>query len=174
MSLHNGPSPSAVLKPHSPHCRRLSVDSPQSPQMSYFVPRTFPPPPLVHVPVEYIIDQLHNLAPHYWNRPETTDCTISMFISCLFSLVSVDLTIFTSSCSRTTSSRKVNACPRDTLFSSQNCAICSKPSRSCWFGKTSHRTHNSLYSPDLIKCKSIQTQTPQPTTDNCLVSSSCT
>ena len=42
-----------------------------------FIPRPFPPPALVDVPLEYIVDQLHNLAPQYWNRPETADCTIS-------------------------------------------------------------------------------------------------
>lgn len=43
---------------------------------SQFEPRPFPPPSLVGVPIEYIIDQLHNLAPHYWDKPETADCTI--------------------------------------------------------------------------------------------------
>lgn len=41
-----------------------------------FNPRPFPPPSLVGVPTEYIIDQLHLLAPHYWDKPETADCTI--------------------------------------------------------------------------------------------------
>ncbi|RPD66471.1 hypothetical protein L226DRAFT_543001 [Lentinus tigrinus ALCF2SS1-7] len=41
-----------------------------------FVPRPFPPPALADVPLEYIIDQLRRLAPHYWSRPETSDCTI--------------------------------------------------------------------------------------------------
>ncbi|KIK98098.1 hypothetical protein PAXRUDRAFT_824283 [Paxillus rubicundulus Ve08.2h10] len=43
---------------------------------SQFTTRPFPPPALADVPVEYIMDQLHSLAPHYWNRPETADCTI--------------------------------------------------------------------------------------------------
>ncbi|KAJ6618894.1 hypothetical protein B0H10DRAFT_1794539 [Mycena sp. CBHHK59/15] len=43
---------------------------------SLFTARPFPPPSLTGVPVEYIIDQLHNLAPHYWDKPETADCTI--------------------------------------------------------------------------------------------------
>ncbi|KAF8844801.1 hypothetical protein BDN67DRAFT_893667 [Paxillus ammoniavirescens] len=47
-----------------------------SPPSSQFTTRPFPPPALADVPVEYIMDQLHNLAPHYWNRPETADCTI--------------------------------------------------------------------------------------------------
>ncbi|KAF9246365.1 hypothetical protein BU15DRAFT_85137 [Melanogaster broomeanus] len=47
-----------------------------SPSPSQFTARPFPPPALTNVPVEYIMDQLHNLAPHYWNRPETADCTI--------------------------------------------------------------------------------------------------
>jgi hypothetical protein len=42
-----------------------------------FNPRPFPPPSLVGVPAEYIVDQLHVLAPNYWNKPETADCTIS-------------------------------------------------------------------------------------------------
>ncbi|KAI0372997.1 hypothetical protein BV20DRAFT_1050411 [Pilatotrama ljubarskyi] len=41
-----------------------------------FVPRPFPPPALAGVPLEYIVDQLRRLAPHYWSRPETSDCTI--------------------------------------------------------------------------------------------------
>jgi len=41
-----------------------------------FVPRPFPPPSLTGVPLEYIIDTLHNLAPHYWNNLETADCSI--------------------------------------------------------------------------------------------------
>ncbi|KAJ7286337.1 hypothetical protein C8J57DRAFT_1051094 [Mycena rebaudengoi] len=43
---------------------------------SLFEARPFPPPSLTGVPVEYIIDQLHNLAPHYWDKPDTADCTI--------------------------------------------------------------------------------------------------
>jgi len=41
-----------------------------------FNPRPFPPPSLAGVPTEYIVDQLHVLAPQYWNKPETADCTI--------------------------------------------------------------------------------------------------
>ncbi|KZT69766.1 hypothetical protein DAEQUDRAFT_668924 [Daedalea quercina L-15889] len=41
-----------------------------------FVPRPFPPPSLADVPTEYIIAQLRQLAPHYWRKPETSDCTI--------------------------------------------------------------------------------------------------
>ncbi|KAK0441048.1 hypothetical protein EV421DRAFT_742810 [Armillaria borealis] len=46
-----------------------------------FEPRPFPPPSLLDVPVEYIIDQLHNLAPHYWDKLETADCTLGLFQS---------------------------------------------------------------------------------------------
>ncbi|GLB34801.1 hypothetical protein LshimejAT787_0203660 [Lyophyllum shimeji] len=46
------------------------------PSMPSFEPRQFPPSSLEDVPLEYIIDQLRNLAPHYWNKPETADCTI--------------------------------------------------------------------------------------------------
>ncbi|KLO19173.1 hypothetical protein SCHPADRAFT_818575 [Schizopora paradoxa] len=41
-----------------------------------FVPRPFPPPALENVPLPYILDQLHNLAVHYWDKPETADCTV--------------------------------------------------------------------------------------------------
>lgn len=54
-----------------------SIPNPPCPSMPAFVPRPFPPPALADVPVEYIVDQLRNLAPHYWNKPETADCTIS-------------------------------------------------------------------------------------------------
>lgn len=47
--------------------------SPSSP-----APRSFPPPALADVPLEYIVDQLHNLAPRYWNKLDTTDCMIGM------------------------------------------------------------------------------------------------
>lgn len=43
---------------------------------SSFPPRPFPPPSLNDVPHEYIVDQLRNLASHYWDRPQTSDCTI--------------------------------------------------------------------------------------------------
>ena len=46
-----------------------------------FVPRPFPPPSLADVPLEYIVAQLRRLAPHYWSRPETSDCTIGTFPS---------------------------------------------------------------------------------------------
>lgn len=41
-----------------------------------FVPRPFPPPSLVGVPHEYIIDSLRKLAPRYWNNTESSDCSI--------------------------------------------------------------------------------------------------
>ncbi|KAI0703554.1 hypothetical protein BC835DRAFT_1262622 [Cytidiella melzeri] len=44
--------------------------------MPSYALRPFPPPALAHVPIEYIIQQLHTLAPHYWSKPETTDCSI--------------------------------------------------------------------------------------------------
>ncbi|KAJ7766767.1 hypothetical protein B0H16DRAFT_1309336 [Mycena metata] len=43
---------------------------------SLFTARAFPPPSLTGVPVEYIIDQLHNLAKDYWDKPDTADCTL--------------------------------------------------------------------------------------------------
>lgn len=57
----------------------MSLDPEPSPN-SQFLSKPFPPPSLVGVPIEYIIDQLHNLAPHYWDKPDTADCTISTFI----------------------------------------------------------------------------------------------
>ncbi|TFK42473.1 hypothetical protein BDQ12DRAFT_662716 [Crucibulum laeve] len=49
---------------------------PSLPPMFSFQHKPFPPPSLAGVPVEYIFDQLRNLAPHYWDKPETADCTI--------------------------------------------------------------------------------------------------
>ncbi len=49
---------------------------PPASAMPAFEPRSFPPPSLAGVPVEYIIEQLHTLAPGYWNHPETADCTL--------------------------------------------------------------------------------------------------
>ncbi|KAG8702449.1 hypothetical protein FRC09_004728 [Ceratobasidium sp. 395] len=39
-------------------------------------PQTGIPDALQHIPVEYIIDRLRSMAPYYWHRPETTNCTI--------------------------------------------------------------------------------------------------
>ncbi|KAI0256846.1 hypothetical protein BJV78DRAFT_1167375 [Lactifluus subvellereus] len=39
-------------------------------------PQPFPPPSLVGVPLEYIVDSLRKLAPQYWNNTETADCSI--------------------------------------------------------------------------------------------------
>jgi hypothetical protein len=44
--------------------------------MPSFAFRAFPPPSLADVPVEYIIKQLQAMAPQYWDKPETADCTI--------------------------------------------------------------------------------------------------
>jgi len=41
-----------------------------------FVPRHFPPLALADVPVEYIFHKLRQLAPKYWDQPDTADCTI--------------------------------------------------------------------------------------------------
>lgn len=41
-----------------------------------FVPRPYPPPSLAGVPFEYVVDQLRELAPQYWDQLHTTDCTI--------------------------------------------------------------------------------------------------
>ncbi|TFK76371.1 hypothetical protein BDN72DRAFT_232841 [Pluteus cervinus] len=45
-------------------------------QSMTIVPRPFPPPLLAGVPLEYICDQLRGLAPRYWGKPETSDCTL--------------------------------------------------------------------------------------------------
>ncbi|CAA7271602.1 unnamed protein product [Cyclocybe aegerita] len=44
--------------------------------MPSFDPRPFPPSSLTGVPLDYIIQQLHNLASNYWDKPDTADCTI--------------------------------------------------------------------------------------------------
>ncbi|KAH7929680.1 hypothetical protein BV22DRAFT_1102332 [Leucogyrophana mollusca] len=94
MSLDNSPEISKGIKntePHSSTAQCSSGDTALPPpkhvpmdstpcssasSSSSFAPRPFPPPALADVPVEYIVDQLRNLAPLYWNRPETADCTI--------------------------------------------------------------------------------------------------
>lgn len=48
--------------------------------MSSTLSRAFPPPSLAGVPFEYISDQLRNLAPLYWGKPDTSDCTLGAFI----------------------------------------------------------------------------------------------
>jgi hypothetical protein len=48
----------------------------RSSPISFFTPRPFPPPSLAGVPIEYIVGQLRALAPQYWDKPETADCTI--------------------------------------------------------------------------------------------------
>ncbi|QRW02184.1 Enoyl-(Acyl carrier protein) reductase [Ceratobasidium sp. AG-Ba] len=48
---------------------RPSVVGPVSPQTGL-------PDALSHIPIEYIIDRLRGMAPYYWHRPETTNCTI--------------------------------------------------------------------------------------------------
>ncbi|KAG7092820.1 hypothetical protein E1B28_009136 [Marasmius oreades] len=40
------------------------------------VPKPFPPPSLAGIPLQYVLDQLHLLAPHYWDKPTTADCTL--------------------------------------------------------------------------------------------------
>lgn len=52
------------------------MPSPETP--SPLFPRQFPPPVLADVPMEYIVHKLHQLAPRYWDKPDTADCTISM------------------------------------------------------------------------------------------------
>lgn len=94
--------PSDVSSPTLHASRRLHPASVTNVQaraprraMRCFVPRPFPPPALANVPVEYIIDQLHTLAPHYWSKPETADCSISAYTPCC--ITAVPLTVL---CSR--------------------------------------------------------------------------
>jgi hypothetical protein len=63
--------------------------------MSPFTPRPFPPLSLGDVPIEYITQQLHALAPQYWDKPETADCTIS---TSYFSFPSLSLLTPSTSC----------------------------------------------------------------------------
>ncbi|KAB5596245.1 D-arabinitol 2-dehydrogenase [Ceratobasidium theobromae] len=39
-------------------------------------PATGLPDALAHIPIDYIIDRLRAMAPYYWHRPDTTNCTI--------------------------------------------------------------------------------------------------
>ncbi len=55
------------------------VCEPSASSIAGFQPRPFPPPSLTGVPVEYIYEQLRNLAPAYWDTPDTADCTISTY-----------------------------------------------------------------------------------------------
>ncbi|CDO73606.1 hypothetical protein BN946_scf185014.g76 [Trametes cinnabarina] len=72
--------------PHPPFARTSGAPSSPYPSLAHrramhplpFVPRPFPPPALAGVPLDYIVTQLRSLAPHYWSRPETSDCTIGM------------------------------------------------------------------------------------------------
>ncbi|KAJ7864751.1 hypothetical protein B0H14DRAFT_3107489 [Mycena olivaceomarginata] len=64
-----------------PRCRSGSSSPPLKPSnpistASLFTPRAFPPPSLSGVPVDYILDQLHTLAPQYWDKRDTADCTL--------------------------------------------------------------------------------------------------
>ncbi|KAF7967520.1 hypothetical protein HWV62_34010 [Athelia sp. TMB] len=47
-----------------------------SPDNTSPLPRQFPPPVLADVPMDYIVHKLHQLAPRYWDKPDTADCTI--------------------------------------------------------------------------------------------------
>ena len=66
--MHQSPQPSSA---------QVGTGEPSS--MS--IVRPFPPPALENVPLLYILDQLHNLATHYWDKPATADCTISKYFS---------------------------------------------------------------------------------------------
>lgn len=68
---YNSPPQPGLSPSRSPQTTMSSSAS-----TSAFVPRPYPPPSLAGVPNEYILSRLHHLAPHYWNKPETADCTI--------------------------------------------------------------------------------------------------
>ncbi|THH27422.1 hypothetical protein EUX98_g6759 [Antrodiella citrinella] len=77
--------------PTAPAVKSPRLSAPKQPStwsasktMHYIVPRPFPPPSLANVPVEYIVNQLYSLAPHYWSKPETADCTIVVPLSALY------------------------------------------------------------------------------------------
>lgn len=72
--------PQAQLKTASPTFSKT---------MPSFQTRLFPPKDLDSVPLDYITDQLHNLATNFWDKPDTADCTISML--CLFLSFSLHL-----------------------------------------------------------------------------------
>lgn len=83
--LSLSPPPSHSSTPHATKKRTMVVDTPsvRAPcaPAGPFVTRPFPPPALENVPLPYILDQLHNLAIHYWDKPETADCTIGAISS---------------------------------------------------------------------------------------------
>jgi hypothetical protein len=59
-----------------------------------FVPRPFPPPSLVGVPLEYIVDSLRKLAPRYWNNAETADCSISEYSDSALTIVLISCLVY--------------------------------------------------------------------------------
>ena len=77
--LDTSGSASQLQSPCS-HPQRLPYPSfkPSSSSTTTRHTRSFPPPALQNVPIQYILEQLHNLALNYWDKPQTADCTIGM------------------------------------------------------------------------------------------------
>ena len=74
---------------------RCSSPPPQPTESIHsFVPRPFPPPSLVGVPLEYIIDSLRKLAPRYWNNTETADCSISKCSDSVLTMVLISCLVY--------------------------------------------------------------------------------
>ncbi|CAE6422702.1 unnamed protein product [Rhizoctonia solani] len=72
-----GPSPSSSNE-HPPYtCDHPGRQQPPPPApVGPISPTTGLPDALAHIPIDYIIDRLRSMAPYYWHRPETTNCTI--------------------------------------------------------------------------------------------------
>ncbi|CAE6434089.1 unnamed protein product [Rhizoctonia solani] len=74
------PRPSPSSSDDRPPCTPDHPPPQQPPQHSASVgpisPATGLPDALAHIPIDYIIDRLRSMAPYYWHRPETTNCTI--------------------------------------------------------------------------------------------------
>lgn len=72
-----GPSPSSPNAPYTPTTPRSNGNQQQQQgEVGPISPSTGLPDALSHIPIDYIIDRLRSMAPYYWHRPETTNCTI--------------------------------------------------------------------------------------------------
>ncbi|KAJ1309169.1 hypothetical protein OPQ81_004840 [Rhizoctonia solani] len=74
-----GPSPS-LSNDHPSRVRdqpaRQQPPPPPPASVGPISPTTGLPDALAHIPIDYVIDRLRSMAPYYWHRPETTNCTI--------------------------------------------------------------------------------------------------
>ncbi|QRV73137.1 hypothetical protein RhiJN_01151 [Ceratobasidium sp. AG-Ba] len=66
------------LPPREPYQASIpsTLSTPRPSVVGPVSPQTGLPDALSHIPIEYIIDRLRGMAPYYWHRPETTNCTI--------------------------------------------------------------------------------------------------